>query len=503
MLCVTIARSRHTAMIAEFEAAGQQGADLTELRLDYIGRAIDLARLIKKRHTPVVITCRRPEDGGRWGRSENERQMILRSAIASGVDYVDLEGDVASDIPRYGSTKRIVSLHNFQETPQNLEELHAQLAAKDADIVKIAAQANSFEDCIRMMQLVKNAQVPTIGICMGDMGAVTRILSLHLGSPFTYCAMNSERRVAPGMISFGQMQQIYRPKQINAETQLFGVVADPVAHSLSPLIHNTAFAHQDLNCRYLPFRVPDDDLARFVEWCIEEGIVGLSVTIPHKERLMNYIQEVESAARGIGAINTVVFRNLRGVGYNTDYRAAMDCLQEALRTQKTLQNVDGRDDDLFRGRSVLILGAGGVARAIAYGLKQRGSIVTLTNRSLDRAQALARELKAEVLPWSERYQMTPGIIVNCSPVGMHPDIDSTPYEINEQLSPETIVFDTVYNPENTVLIKQAKKAGCLTINGLDMFVRQAAYQYKLFTGVEPPVTLMRETVKRATSPVNF
>jgi 3-dehydroquinate dehydratase/shikimate dehydrogenase len=227
------------------------------------------------------------------------------------------------------------------------------------------------------------------------------------------------------------------------------------------------------------------------------------VTIPHKETMLEYVQECESAARGIGAINTVVFRNVSGVGYNTDYRAAMDCIQEALRTQKTLHIADGRDDDLFRGRSVLLLGAGGVARAIAYGLKQRGALVTITSRTLDRALVFGKEMKVEVIPWEDRHKIVPGIIVNCSPVGMHPDIDSTPYEITEQLSAETIVFDTVYNPENTVLIKAARKAGCLTINGLDMFVRQAAYQYKLFTHQEPPVALMRETVKRATSPVNF
>jgi 3-dehydroquinate dehydratase / shikimate dehydrogenase len=503
MLCVTVARTRHKAMLAEYEFVGQQGADLTELRLDYIGRSIDLPRLLSKRHTPVVVTCRLPADGGRWGRSEQERQMILRSAIAAGVDYVDLEGSIAGTIPRYGSTKRIVSLHDLEKTPENLEEIHSQLASKDADIVKIATQANSFDDCIRMMQLVRNAQFPTIGICMGDIGAVTRILSLYLGSPFTYCAMTTERKIAPGMITFEQMQKLYRPQQINDQTQLFGVVADPVAHSLSPLIHNTAFAHQGLNCRYLPFRIPDVDLRQFMNWCLDTDVGGLSVTIPHKETMLEFVQECESAARGIGAINTVVFRNGSGVGYNTDYRAAMDCIQEALRTQKTLQTVEGRDDDLFRGRSVLILGAGGVARAIAYGLKQRGALVTIASRTLERAHVLGRELKVNVVSWSERYSMVPGIIVNCSPVGMHPDIDSTPYDISKQLSAETIVFDTVYNPENTVLIKAARQAGCLTINGLDMFVRQAAYQYKLFTGQEPPVPLMRETVKRATSPVNF
>jgi 3-dehydroquinate dehydratase/shikimate dehydrogenase len=299
------------------------------------------------------------------------------------------------------------------------------------------------------------------------------------------------------------MKSLYRPSEINDATRLFGVVADPVAHSLSPLIHNSAFNHQGINARYLPFRIAPDDLKSFLNWCLESGVVGLSVTIPHKESILEYVHEVESAAQGIGAINTVVFRNGSAVGFNTDYRAAMDCLHEALKTQQTLNKIEGREDDLLRGRTVLLLGAGGVARAIGYGVKMRGGIAIIASRTQERSQQLAHDLKAEAIPWEQRYSRVAGVLVNCSPVGMHPDIDSTPYEITEQLSADTIVFDTVYNPENTVFIKSAKKAGCLTINGLDMFVRQAAYQYKLFTGEEPPVSLMREVVKRATSPVNF
>ncbi len=503
MLCVTIGRSRHAMMIAEYEHLGKAGADLTEMRLDFIGRSINLRRLLATRHTPVLITCRRREDGGRWDRTEAERLMILRTAIASGVDYVDLEMDIANAIPRYGSTKRIISLHNFECTPPNLAEIHSELSQLDADIVKIATMANSFDDCLRMMQLVKTAQIPTIGICMGEIGMVTRILALHLGAPLTYCAMSVDRKLAPGQIAFDQMKNLYRPQEIDDKTQIFGVVADPVSHSLSPLIHNTAFHHHGLNARYLPFRILEEDLDMFVKWCRASGVSGLSVTIPHKESMLGLIDEAETAAVDIGAVNTVVFRGANAAGFNTDYRAAMDCLQQALQTQKTLRNLEGRDDDLFRGRSVLLLGAGGVAKAVGYGVRQRGGLVTVSGRDGKRIDVLARAFGGNSIPWSERHTIRPGILVNCSPVGMHPDIDNTPYDIDEAFSPDTIVFDTVYNPENTVLIKAAKKAGCFYINGLDMFVRQAAYQYKLFTGLEAPAALMRETVKRALSPVNF
>lgn len=502
MLCVTIGRSRHKAMIAEYNHLAENGAELVEMRLDYIGRHIDLTRLLANRKCPIVITCRRREDGGRWEKTEAERLMILRSAIASGVDFVDLEEDIARSIPRYGQTKRIVSMHNFERTPEDLDEIHARLAALDADVIKIATMANSFTDCIRMLRLVASAKVPTIGLCMGDMGAITRILALKYGAPFTYTTLTSERRIAPGQITFNTMRDVYRPSEITDETQLFGVVADPVAHSLSPQIHNAAFHHDQLDCRYLPFRIPPDELPLFTQWCKDFGIGGLSVTIPHKEAMLELVDEAESASTGIGAINTVSFKNSIATGYNTDYRAAMDCLTEALKTQNTLQNKECREEDLFRGRGVLLLGAGGVAHAIGYGLRQRGAIVAIASRTQERAEKLASAIGGRALPWSARHDIRVGMLVNCTPIGMHPDLDSTPYDASK-FDADTIVFDTVYNPEQTVLVKDAKKAGCFVVNGLDMFVRQAAYQYKLFTGLEPPVKLMRETIKRITSWTNF
>lgn len=502
MLCVTIGRSRHKFMIAEYLHLSSIGADLVELRLDYIGRSIDLRRLLSQREAPILVTCRRKEDGGRWIKSEQERLMILRSAIASGVDYVDLEEDIAGSIPRYGKTKRIVSLHNFEGTPDNLEEIHARLAGLDADIVKIATMANSFTDSIRMLRMLKNAKVPTIALCMGELGTMTRVLGLSYGSPFTYTTLNTERKIAPGQITFDMMKKVYRANEIDLDTKIFGVVADPVAHSLSPLIHNAAFAHDQLNYRYLPFRIPADELKLFLSWCKSSGVGGLSVTIPHKEAAMALADEVESAAAGIKAINTAIFSNDSIAGYNTDYRAAMDCLNIAL----DKQNIKG--DDRLRGRGVLVLGAGGVSRAIAYGLKQRGAVVAIASRSMERSEQLANELYCRAIPWESRYEIKAGIVINGTPVGMHPNVDDTPYAKDKLIqlmgsSGNLIVFDTVYNPEQTLLIKDARSIGCQVISGVEMFIRQAAYQYKLFTGRDAPAKVMLKALRDATSPIRY
>ncbi len=495
MICVSLGRSRHTRMIAEHRHLAENGVKLVELRLDYIGRAPNLTRLISDRPTPVVIAIRRRNDGGRWMRSEEERQMLLRSAVVAGAEYVDFEADIASSVPRYGKTKRIISYHDFRETPDNLEDIHAGMAAEDADIVKLATMANSFQDNVRMMELVKNATIPTIGICMGEMGQLTRILASRVGSPFTYATFSVEKALAPGQLNYKQMDELYRFDQINAETELFGVVADPVAHSHSPLIHNRALQAANVNARYLPFRVPKDDFNSFIDACPKLGINGISITIPHKERALAYCTQAEASASGIGAINTMIFDAEDRLGYNTDYRAAMDCIIE------TYKATTGSDRGM-QGLRALILGAGGVSRAVAWGLKQRGADVTIASRTYDRSAVLANELTMKAVRWEERHEQSPQLIINGTPIGMHPNVDSTPYE-KGALNQFLVVFDTVYNPEQTLLVKQAREVKARVITGVDMFVRQAAYQYKLFTGRDASTSLMRDSIKEATSPVRL
>ncbi|QDS87051.1 Shikimate dehydrogenase [Rosistilla ulvae] len=492
MICVSIGRGRHKRMIAEYEWIAQQGIKLVELRLDYLTRTVDLHRLLGDKHCQVIATCRRREDGGRWKGSEEDRLMLLRSAIASGVDYVDLEGDIAHTVPRYGRTKRIVSYHNFETTPDNLAELHSELARRDADVVKIATMANCVEDTFRMMELVKSSDVPTIGLCMGDLGTPTRILQGSWGSPLTFASIDSERTMAPGQVGWKEMLKVYDAENINADTKLFGVIADPVGHSYSPLIHNAGFKHQQLNNRYLPFRVPHEDLDFFMENCQRMGIKGLSVTIPHKEEVMEYLTEIEASAHEIGAVNTIVFDGDKRRGFNTDYRAAMDCLMESVEH-------DASSDEPLRGKTALLLGAGGVCRAIAWGLRQRGADIIVTGRSPARAEALAASVGGNAIAWEHRHDPEADILINGTPLGMYPNLDQSPYDGN-QLRAETTVFETIYNPGQTLLVKLARQKGCKIVTGVDMFIRQAAYQYKLFTGKEPPISVMRQALARAVNP---
>ena len=496
MICVSVARGRHRHMIAEHRHLVQQGAKLVELRLDYINGDVNLRRLLVDRPSPVVVTCRRRQDGGKWSGSEEQRQVLLRSAIADGCDYIDLEEDVASAIARYGKTKRIVSLHDFRKTPDNLEEIHARLASHDADIVKICTTANNAHDNLRVLELMHRAKVPTVALCMGDIGTPSRILAGRFGAPFTFATFHHERTLAPGQLSFQQMTDIYHYDRINNETAVYGVIGDPIGHSLSPMIHNAAFRQMDVNAVYVPFRVPREHLTQFLADAPRLGIRGLSVTIPHKEAVLRKLSEKDETVAGIGAVNTVLLGADGALsGYNTDYQAGLDSLAEALSDRP-----GGRES--IQGAPALVLGAGGAAKAIGFGLKQMGAKVVIAGRTSARAKKLAEALKCRHVEWINRYNVPADLLVNCTPVGMHPNVDATPYD-KHHLRPSMIVFDTVYNPENTLLIKEAHSQSCTVVSGVVMFVRQACLQFKLFTGKDAPSDLMRDVLKRTIGPARY
>lgn len=486
-------------MIAEHRHLADCGAKLVELRLDWINGEVNLKRLLADRPGPVIIACRREVDGGKWTGSEPERLMLLRTAIAEGVEYIDLEGDVAGNIPRFGKTKRVVSYHNFRKTPDDLAAIHAQLCSLDADVVKVATMANQPNDNLRVLQLVGESKQPTVGFCMGDIGTPSRILCGRFGSPWTYATFHHERVLAPGQLSFQHMTDVYHYDQIDAATAIYGVIADPIGHSLSPQIHNAAFRHAGVNAVYLPFRVPAETLDQFLAQAGAWGIRGLSVTIPHKESVLRKLAKFDPAVKGIGAANTIVFDGSQAggpmIGYNTDYRAALDSLDRAMQPPEY-------DRGPIEGKTVLVLGAGGAARAIVYGLKRRGANVVVAGRTSARADQLASQMQCRAVDWTARHTVSPDVLINCTPVGMHPNLDESPFE-KHYLRPAMVVFDTVYNPENTLLVKEARSQSCTVVTGVEMFVRQASLQFTLFTGKDSPWELMRDVLKRAIGPAKI
>jgi len=481
-------------MIAELTEAVKRGATFIEVRLDFLAKAIDFQRLLPLKKCPWVATLRRREDGGRWIGTETERKVIIRQAIVSGFDWIDLEMDIAHEIPRFRQVKRIISYHNFNETPADLEEIHAKMCLLDGDVYKIAVAAQSPADNMRVLKLIQNAKKPTVGHCMGEMGFPSRVLSLKYGAPFTYAAFNKERGIAPGLPSMEELRRIYNIDGINADTQVFGVIGDPVAHSFSPLLHNQMFKATGYNAVYLPFRVPRGELQSTLTQFDEVPVKGYSVTIPHKEGAAALASQLDNRAKETGAANTLVRRDGGYNAWNTDYQAALESIESNLPSSE-----DGTRRQLNECHA-LVLGAGGAARAVAHALQRSGALVQIASRTFDRAKSLAEEVNGKAFEWEARNTINCDVLVNCTPIGMHPNVDDSPIH-KGSLKPGMLVFDTVYNPESTLLVKDAKERGCTVVTGVEMFIRQASLQYQLFTGQPAPLDTMREIMRRALSPL--
>jgi 3-dehydroquinate dehydratase/shikimate dehydrogenase len=518
-ICVVIGRTRHGMIQAEIKKAAEHGARLIEIRLDFLKKAPDFKRLLGDKPCQMVATVRRHPEGGKWDGSEDARKTVLRQAIVAGFDWVDLETDVIDSIPRFGSTRRIVSYHNFSAFPPDLEKIHARMCAQDADVVKIAVRAQHPSDNLRVLSLIPKATRPTVAFCMGDLGFPSRILQGKYGAPFTYAAFNKDRLSTLGIPSFSEIKQVYAYDSLNEDTEVFGVIGDPIAHSLSPQIHNRAFHKLGLNAVYLPFRVPQDTLVDFLRQFDQIPVKGYSVTLPHKEGAAVIALRKDETVERTKAANTLV-RTLDGfAAFNTDYRGILDTLHAFLPTFAEQQPAPlptyglapyenpgpavarpQTGSSTISGRLALILGAGGVARAAVHALHREGAVVTIANRTTQRAHALANEVGCRHVEWNARHSVLCDLVINCTSVGLHPNVDETPLH-HSFLRPGLVVFDTIYTPEQTLLVKEARERGCNVITGVELFVRQAAVQFEHFTGRKAPIELFRKIVRRALSPV--
>ncbi|MGL4943956.1 MAG: shikimate dehydrogenase [Thermoguttaceae bacterium] len=495
MLCVLIACGSHNRMITEHASLAADGVKLVELRLDFLRKPPELPRLLGVRPSAALVTVRRPRDGGQWKDTEERRQVVLRNAIATGVEMVDLELDIAHGIPRFGKTRRLISYHNLEETPEDLGTLYAQMKACDPDIIKIAAMPKSIDDVHRLLRFVAACnsapdKIPTVGISMGEMGMVSRILAGKYDMPITYATFSEARIIAPGLMYYKKLRDDFRCEKIDPDTAVFGIIGDPIGHSLSPAIHNASFAAAEMNAVYVPFRVSAENALRLIDVAADLGIHGLSVTIPHKQTVLETLTQQDTAVTSIGACNTIVFKDHDRIGYNTDYIAAMLAMERACGGR------GGEEPSVLERRKAIVLGAGGAGRALAFGLARRGVITTVTDQDPDRAQQLAASLSVEWCAWAARHTVPVNTIVNCTPIGMHPNVNASPYE-RSSLRQEMLVFDAVYNPENTLLVKQAREKGCRVVTGVEMFVGQAMLQFRLFTGEKGSSQLMRAALKQA------
>lgn len=458
-----------------------------ELRLDYLKdtgeRAAFLRWLGRERpRATFIATCRSRQGGGLFRGSRKAQIEILAQAVRAGCRWCDLEIEVArhslpAEVEKALRPARVmVSHHDFQRTPGNLLNIVRRLLRSGGSTVKIAAQCHSISDSVRLCELARGRN-GIVAVPMGEIGLAGRVLSLRAGSELAYAAV--DQATAPGQLSLDEMEHLYRASRITSRTRVYGVIGNPIGHSLSPLLHNTAFGARKFDAVFVPFLVRD--LGDFLGAIKPFGIAGFGVTIPHKETILRRLDDCDPLAARIGAVNTVVVRGGgRLYGYNTDYVGVLRSLERRLR---------------LAGSRVLLFGAGGAARAAAFALAQAGATVCLSARRPERARALARALGrvagAEVVARADLRREFFDAIVNCTPVGMHPR-GGSPLESAELNC--RVVMDMIYRPRTTELLRRAQRRGIETVSGVEMFLAQGFAQYEIWTGERAPEAAMRRVI---------
>ena len=460
LVCETVTADRMAALRQARDRA--TSADLVELRLDGV-TDVDVAGALEGRKKPVIVTCRPVREGGRFDGAEEVRLRILADAVRLGAEWVDLEFDADwQRLPRGERTRVVLSHHDFAGVPADLASRAKAMAAAGADVTKISVQATRLSDCVTLRDAVKGCG-PVIAIAMGPMGQVTRLCPWLFGSRWTYGG-----QAAPGQLSVCDLVDTYRIRRTTTATAIYAVTGAPLVHSASPAMHNSAIDAAGLDAVYVPLETSDAD--DFFDAAEALGVRGASVTAPLKTAVLGRGVRADEMARRIGAVNTLCRRDGRWEGRNFDVAGFLTPLD--------------RRSSRLTGQRAVVLGAGGAARAAVWALKAHGAHVEIAARRPEQAAALARDLHAVAVDWPPR----PGwdLLVNTTPVGTWPDVDASP--IARDRVRGTVVYDLVYNPLETCLMRWGRDAGAETIGGLEMLVGQACRQFEWWTGMTASLT---------------
>ncbi|HXW63354.1 MAG TPA: shikimate dehydrogenase [Candidatus Acidoferrales bacterium] len=485
-LCAVVASSTAQGMHRQLRQALRQTPTI-ELRLDWLADDHQINRFLAGLKAPrlgvtLIATLRRRQAGGHYQGTIAKQLLYLAEALGAGCQWYDLEIETVQRCPQelidalLGGGRQLRSAHFFRRMPQNLGRIARELKRGDPDAIKIAAQCHSLGDAWRLQRLARR-QRNLLAIPMGEAALPARILALRAKRGFSYAPV--EQQTAPGQTSLEDLKRLYRADHMNSATEVYGVIGDPIAHSLSPLMHNAGFRRRRMNAVYLPFLIKD--LEDFLGSIRRFGIRGFSVTLPHKRAILNHLDGCDRLAAEIGAVNTVVVRGSGTLyGSNTDYVGVLGTLARRMP---------------LRGSRVLILGAGGAARAVAFALAKAGSAVCVWARRWKQATGLAKAVDGEAVARRRLCHEFFDAIVNATPVGMFPAVDRSPLEARELNC--RLVFDTIYRPRATRLLHLASDRGIETVSGVEMFVAQGIAQWEIWTGERAPAEAMRRAVLAA------
>jgi 3-dehydroquinate dehydratase/shikimate dehydrogenase len=487
-VCVSVAEETTAAVLARM---GEQlpHADLFEVRADFV-RDLDLRALLAARARPLLLTCRPESEGGRWPDADAAgRRRILAEAVELGFDYVDVEARAGFDeiVAAKAGRGLVLSWHDFEGTPDGLDALYGRMAAQRPDVVKIAVRARSAADLGRLLAFARRcAPAPgqagpaLVAIAMGPEGTASRVLGGRYGAPFTFAAPTSGRATAPGQLPARALVSTYRVGAIGPATRVYGVLGRDVLRSLSPAIHNRAFAALGVDAVYVPLQA--ESLDAFLRALPALGLSGFSVTRPYKQAILPHLASVAQDAARAGSVNTVVVQDGALAGTSTDGEGVLRPLRRRLDPA---------------GRAVVILGAGGAARAAAFALVAAGARVHVAARRPEQAAELAQATGATALPSLDAAAtLRWDVLLNATPLGSGALPGGLPVPA-AALRRGAVVFDMVYEPRETPLLAAARAGGCVAIDGVEMLVAQAVGQLEAWLGQAPPQPILTQAALAA------
>jgi 3-dehydroquinate dehydratase/shikimate dehydrogenase len=493
-ICIALGFPDAETLLAHARSEYDEGERFFEFRLDYLPtpeQGVAAIRRFLARHPDCTIlaTCRRHQNHGRFNGSIEEQLRVLEAAVQAGAKAVDVEIESAENcVPQLEVLRAqvylLLSYHNYGGTPPT-DPVMRRMLQVPADGYKIVTTAKKPSDNCKVLELArKYPKIHTVLLAMGETGFPTRVLSTGFGGLYTYAAPNAAEGTAAGQVSARQLRNLYRVEKISRDAKIYGVVADPVRHSISPAVHNRALQARRINAVYLPFLVHSVQLKDFFGLAEKLPLSGFSVTIPHKQKIIRYLDSIDPLARRIGAVNTVWRKSGKWRGTNTDADGVTRPLAKRLRLGKA---------------SALVVGNGGAARGAAYALAAAGAKLAITGRNVDRVRVLARATGAELLTREQAESRMFDVLIHATPLGMVPRTNQCFFEGR---IPAKLVFDMVYNPLETTLLRRAKNQGAATISGLEMFIEQAVRQFEVFTGESAPRAVMEKAALEALAGYN-
>jgi 3-dehydroquinate dehydratase/shikimate dehydrogenase len=488
-ICIALGLPDVPTLLEHARREAEAGEIFLEFRLDFLNQPVWGAQAIRgflEQFPEVIVlaTCRRHQNRGRYNGSIEEQFAVLDLAVQNGAHAIDVEiesAEAARDrLHQFnGRAHVIVSYHNFEATPP-LDPIINRITRIPADSYKLVTTARKPSDNARILAASKTtARQRMIVLAMGELGFPTRVLSPVFGGVYTYAAPMLVQGTAAGQVSARSLRHVYHVDKLERTSKIYGVIADPVRHSISPAVHNRAFQSRRIDAVYLPFLVSPVHLRDFFSMAERLPLAGFSVTIPHKQKIIRYLDIVEPLAKRIGAVNTVWRKGGKWRGTNTDAAGVTGPLGKVLRLAKS---------------SVLIVGNGGAARGAAFALSDAGARIAVVGRNADRVRALSKVCNAEALGREELAGRHFDAVIHATPLGMYPHLNECFF--NGHI-PGDVVFDMVYNPLDTLLLRKAREQGLAVIPGIEMFVEQAVRQFELWTGDTAPRAAMQKAAAEA------